>query len=74
MREARQDFSGPKQTDQEEAEGGKKFELPIFSLETVAAATGDFSADNKLGEGGFGHVYKVRFRSTSRMHYTTLHT
>jgi len=60
LREARQDFSRPKQPDQEEAEGGKKCELPLFSFETVAAATGDFSADNKLGEGGFGHVYKVR--------------
>jgi hypothetical protein len=61
LREARQDFSGPKQPDQEEAEGGKKCELPLFSFETVAAATGDFSADNKLGEGGFGHVYKVPY-------------
>ncbi|CAD6217706.1 unnamed protein product [Miscanthus lutarioriparius] len=59
LREARQDFSGPKQPDQEEAEGGKKCELPLFSFETVAAATGDFGADNKLGEGGFGHVYKL---------------
>jgi serine/threonine protein kinase len=27
-------------------------------LETLAAATGDFSSANKLGEGGFGQVYK----------------
>ncbi|KAF8669214.1 hypothetical protein HU200_051544 [Digitaria exilis] len=59
LRESRQDFSGPKQqSDQEEAEGGKKCELPLFPLEMVAAATDDFSAANKLGEGGFGHVYK----------------
>ncbi|CAN6219175.1 unnamed protein product [Urochloa humidicola] len=60
--ESRQDFSGPKQPDhnQEEAEGGKKCELPLFPLEMVAAATGDFSPANKLGEGGFGHVYKGR--------------
>jgi hypothetical protein len=62
VRESRQDFSsGPKQPEQaEDAEGGKKCELPLFPLEVVAAATGDFSAANKLGEGGFGHVYKGR--------------
>jgi len=34
-------------------------ELPIFDLETIAAATDGFSINNKLGEGGFGPVYKV---------------
>ncbi|XP_022716048.1 cysteine-rich receptor-like protein kinase 25 [Durio zibethinus] len=29
-----------------------------FDLETIAAATNNFSDDNKLGEGGFGRVYK----------------
>nr|CAB3454599.1 unnamed protein product [Digitaria exilis] len=44
LRESRQDFSGPKQqSDQEEAEGGKKCELPLFPLEMVAAATDDFN-------------------------------
>ncbi|KAL6856099.1 hypothetical protein ACP4OV_018901 [Aristida adscensionis] len=57
-RETRHDFSGPKQPDQEEAEDGKKCELPLFAFEVLAAATGDFSSANKLGEGGFGHVYK----------------
>ncbi|RLM53033.1 hypothetical protein C2845_PMPSC006814 [Panicum miliaceum] len=60
VREARHDSSGPQQPDQEEAEGGKKCELPLFPLDVVAAATGDFSNANKLGEGGFGHVYKGR--------------
>lgn len=31
----------------------------LFSLETVSAATCNFSLLNKLGEGGFGPVYKV---------------
>ena len=31
-----------------------------FDLSTLEAATDNFSADNKLGEGGFGEVYKVR--------------
>lgn len=29
-----------------------------FDLATIEAATNNFSADNKLGEGGFGEVYK----------------
>lgn len=39
---------------------GGDLELPLFDLETIAAATEGFSTDNKLGEGGFGPVYKVR--------------
>jgi len=35
-------------------------EFPIFYLSTVANATGNFSSRNKLGEGGFGPVYKVK--------------
>lgn len=31
-----------------------------FDFGTIEAATNKFSADNKLGEGGFGEVYKVR--------------
>lgn len=34
-------------------------ELPLFDLDTIANATCNFAADNKLGEGGFGPVYKV---------------
>jgi len=30
-----------------------------FDLNTITAATSDFSLDNKLGQGGFGEVYKV---------------
>lgn len=38
---------------------GDDLELPIYGLEIVLAATDGFSIDNKLGEGGFGPVYKV---------------
>lgn len=34
-------------------------DLPCFDLSTIAAATDNFSDANKLGEGGFGSVYKV---------------
>jgi hypothetical protein len=30
-----------------------------FDLSSIEAATNNFSPDNKLGEGGFGEVYKV---------------
>ncbi|KAF7822807.1 G-type lectin S-receptor-like serine/threonine-protein kinase [Senna tora] len=33
-------------------------ELPFYELATIASATNDFSSDNKLGEGGFGPVYR----------------
>jgi hypothetical protein len=41
----------------------KDFELPIFDLTTISKATNNFSIDNKLGEGGFGPVYKVKFKN-----------
>ncbi|GMN28879.1 hypothetical protein TIFTF001_041238 [Ficus carica] len=33
-------------------------ELPLFNLSPIATATENFSVDNKLGEGGFGSVYR----------------
>ncbi|XP_059429282.1 receptor-like serine/threonine-protein kinase SD1-8 isoform X2 [Corylus avellana] len=36
----------------------KDTELPLFSYESVSAATNNFLAVNKLGEGGYGPVYK----------------
>ncbi|XP_021905855.1 G-type lectin S-receptor-like serine/threonine-protein kinase At4g27290 isoform X1 [Carica papaya] len=35
-------------------------DLPLFDLATIVNATDNFSIDNKLGEGGFGPVYKGR--------------
>ncbi|TKY58884.1 hydrolase [Spatholobus suberectus] len=33
-------------------------EIEVFNLENIIVATNNFSPDNKLGEGGFGPVYK----------------
>jgi hypothetical protein len=41
-------------------EGQKEdLELHLFDLSTICNATDNFSSKNKLGEGGFGPVYKV---------------
>ncbi|XP_074270047.1 cysteine-rich receptor-like protein kinase 15 isoform X2 [Silene latifolia] len=43
-------------------EGNPKFdkleELPLFKFEKLSAATNNFQESNKLGQGGFGLVYK----------------
>ncbi|KAL4324259.1 hypothetical protein GQ457_11G013190 [Hibiscus cannabinus] len=36
----------------------EEFELPSFDLATIVLATDNFSIKNKLGQGGFGSVYK----------------
>ncbi|CAL5391018.1 unnamed protein product [Camellia sinensis] len=48
---------GKKQRKQEENQK-EEFELPLFELATISNATKNFSEDNKIGEGGFGPVYK----------------
>ena len=44
---------------------GNASDLTVFSYLTVKAATNNFSKDNKLGQGGFGTVYKVTFGNSS---------
>ncbi|XP_056163540.1 putative inactive G-type lectin S-receptor-like serine/threonine-protein kinase SRK [Syzygium oleosum] len=49
-------------------------DLPLFDLTTIVSATNNFSDDNKLGEGGFGAVYKVTiliFRNSKSAHTYT---
>ncbi|XP_056851195.1 G-type lectin S-receptor-like serine/threonine-protein kinase At4g03230 isoform X2 [Raphanus sativus] len=36
-------------------------DVPSFDLETIISATSNFSSANKLGQGGFGPVYKGTF-------------
>ncbi|KAF8013770.1 hypothetical protein BT93_I1587 [Corymbia citriodora subsp. variegata] len=41
-----------------QAEDENSFQLPIFDMVTILRATNNFCDSNKLGEGGFGPVYK----------------
>ena len=42
-----------------EAEDIEMMDSMMMDVSTLRAATGDFGESNKLGEGGFGAVYKV---------------
>ncbi|XP_052201096.1 receptor-like serine/threonine-protein kinase SD1-8 isoform X2 [Diospyros lotus] len=46
----RRDYSGESTTDE--------LELPLFDFDTIAIATDNFGNENKLGQGGFGIVYR----------------
>ncbi|KAK8612562.1 hypothetical protein V6N13_092674 [Hibiscus sabdariffa] len=46
-------------------ESTRNIDFPFFGLSTIAAATNNFSSDNKLGQGGFGPLYKVVFLLTT---------
>ena len=37
----------------------KDVDVPLFDLLTIATATNNFLLNNKIGQGGFGPVYKV---------------
>jgi len=45
--------------DSKEEPDDEDLELTVFDLSTIFAATDIFSPGNKIGEGGFGPVYKV---------------
>jgi hypothetical protein len=46
-------------TGQFREEDEKDIDVPYFDLDSILAATDNFSDANKLGEGGYGPVYKV---------------
>lgn len=53
-------LKGSQRRDEAKYQDGSEDEhnLPIFDLATISKATDNFSISNKLGEGGFGPVYK----------------
>ena len=53
------EYMDHKSKEGEKNEGQEHLDLPLFDLDTLLNATNNFSRDNKLGEGGFGPVYKV---------------
>jgi len=46
-------------TGQFKEEDEKDIDVPYFDLDSILVATDNFSDANKLGEGGYGPVYKV---------------
>jgi hypothetical protein len=50
------DFMGSGEFREEDEKG---IDVPFFNLESILAATNSFSDAKKLGEGGYGPVYKV---------------
>nr|POF06597.1 g-type lectin s-receptor-like serine/threonine-protein kinase [Quercus suber] len=53
-------------------DGKKSHELQFFSFESIAAATNNFTSTSKLGEGGFGSVYKWLY--VSKKNYSSYHS
>ncbi|XP_041025382.1 G-type lectin S-receptor-like serine/threonine-protein kinase At1g11410 [Juglans microcarpa x Juglans regia] len=49
-----------------------KSDLPFFELSTVVAATDNFSPANRLGQGGFGPVYKGQLTNGQEIAVKTL--
>ncbi|TKV94602.1 hypothetical protein SEVIR_9G305900v4 [Setaria viridis] len=58
-----QDLDG----DEELVWDGKNSEFSVFDFEQVLEATNHFSEENKLGQGGFGAVYKGQFANGSEV-------
>ncbi|KAK5826719.1 hypothetical protein PVK06_021646 [Gossypium arboreum] len=63
MRMKKLNKKGSTQQDLEEQEdnnerGKGDLEVPLFDFQTISIATNNFSLQNKLGQGGFGAVYK----------------
>ncbi|KAJ9537852.1 hypothetical protein OSB04_030585 [Centaurea solstitialis] len=59
-----------KDVHQLQGNGGNENDVLLFSLASIMAATDDFAVENKIGEGGFGPVYKVVLRSRKVKRWT----
>ncbi|XP_059282933.1 G-type lectin S-receptor-like serine/threonine-protein kinase At4g27290 [Lycium ferocissimum] len=51
-------YSGNLKMDYNSGSCTEEFEIPLFDLSTITKATNNFSINRKIGEGGFGPVYK----------------
>ena len=51
----------PSKRDQSGEAAVDELELPLFDITTLVVATNKFCDENKLGQGGFGIVYKVNY-------------
>lgn len=52
-------------TTNELLDSNKHQDLAFLSLNTILVATNNLSSANKIGQGGFGSVYKVEYPSNS---------
>lgn len=53
------ELAGPKAIPGQYNDKKLRHDIQIFSLESIHVATNNFSSANKLGQGGYGPVYKV---------------
>lgn len=60
----------------QQSSGDEDLALPLFDSVTMSTATDEFSFTNKIGEGGFGSVYKVETleKQSSQVSYLTCHS